>query len=117
MFLAAATIVIAVILPADLADVLVAALLALAAGVYPGFAMSDHGTRQTMYQWGVALGFVALAVAGIGWWRPLLAVGWILHAGWDYLHHASILKTKIHPRYPMFCLAYDLGLAAFVLAT
>lgn len=117
---AALTVVLALVLPSPLRVPLVGVLLGFAAGVYPGFARS--GARpgspsappaETRLQWVVALLFAAIAVIGIAlsaWW---LVVGWTLHAAWDARHHAGRQGDWVPPHYPMFCLSYDLGLAAF----
>lgn len=115
------TVLVALVAPAPLRVPIVGVLLGFAAGVYPGFAQSgaDAGSQsaptaaETRLQWVVALLFAAIAVVGIAlsaWW---LAAGWILHAAWDARHHAGRRGDWVPPHYPMFCLVYDLGLAAF----
>lgn len=118
---AALTVVLALVLPAAMRVPIVGVLLGFAAGVYPGFARSgaEAGSQpgpaaaETRLQWVVALLFAAIAVVGIAlsaWW---LAAGWTLHAAWDARHHAGRRGDWVPPHYPMFCLSYDLGLAAF----
>lgn len=116
--LATLTVVGALLAPAPLRVPIVGVLLGVAAGVYPGFAQGggSHGAvsmSETRLQWVVALLFAAIAVVGISlsaWW---LAAGWILHAAWDARHHAVRRGDWVPHHYPMFCLTYDLGLAAF----
>lgn len=118
---AAFTVLIALVVPSPLRIPIVGVLLGVAAGVYPGFAQSGARTdsqpatsaAEMRLQWLVAVLFAALAVVGIAfssWW---LVAGWILHAAWDARHHAGRRGDWVPRHYPMFCLSYDLGLAAF----
>lgn len=114
---AALTVLVALLLPAPLRAPIVGVLLGVAAGVYPGFALGgSHGpvpASERSLQWVVALLFGAVAVVGIAvsaWW---LMVGWVLHTAWDARHHAGRHGDWVPDGYPMFCLSYDLVLAAF----
>lgn len=115
------TVLLALVLPASLRVPIVGVLLGFAAGVYPGFARSGARASsqpaplaaETRLQWVVAALFAGIAVIGIAlsaWW---LVVGWTLHAAWDARHHAGRRGDWVPRHYPMFCLTYDLGLAAF----
>lgn len=110
---AAATVAAVLVLPDTAGIVLVAILLGLAAGVYPGLAMGREA-GETALQWGVALLFALVALAGL-WFSPwVLALGWIGHAGWDLLHHAGRLRTRAGS-YPSACLVYDLVVGGLVI--
>ena len=99
--------------PAGLVFPLFAVALGLAAGVYPGFAMASPEGGHPGLQWTVAVGFVALAVAGI-WFSPLiLALAWCLHALWNLLHKITPLGDEIPEGYPGSCLTFDLVMAGF----
>lgn len=117
--LAVVTVAVAALLPAEARVPLVGVLLAMAAGVYPGFAMTEPASGERTLQWGVAVGFALVATLGVAftpWW---LAAGWVLHAAWDAVHHAGRRGSWVPVHYPMLCLSYDLGLAAYaaVIAT
>ena len=115
LLLAAVTIVVALLLPRELVDDLLAILLALAAGVYVGFGLADAAAGEWRLQAVVALFFGALAFLGL-WLSPLiLAVGWLLHAGWDWLHHSGKLKTHAAGEYPVLCAVYDVAIAGFII--
>lgn len=107
------TIAVAVVSPEAARLPMLAVLLGLAAGVYPGFAMRQERAAASRLQWGVALTFAAIAVSGLTWSPWWLAAGWLLHAGWDALHHAGRRGDYVPRAYPMFCLAYDVPLAAY----
>ena len=113
---ALATLALAALLPPDLRLGLLAGLLALTAGIYLGFGLLDGRPREQAAETVVALAFLAVAVLG-AWGSPfLLALGWIAHVGWDLLHHDHGVRTRIAGWVPPFCLAYDLALAAAILA-
>lgn len=122
------TVLLALAAPPAMRASIVGVLLGVAAGVYPGFAQSGAraGSQpipadsqpaptpaEVRLQWAVAVLFAAIAVIGIAlsaWW---LVAGWTLHAAWDARHHAGRRGDWVPRHYPMFCLTYDLGLAAF----
>jgi hypothetical protein len=103
----------AALLPVPARVPFVGVLLGVAAGVYPGFALGGTPARERRLQWIVTVAFALVATAGIAfnaWW---LTVGWILHALWDALHHAARRGPWVPEHYPMFCLSFDLVLAAY----
>jgi hypothetical protein len=107
--------VVGLIVPRQQAFVLFAVLLGVAAGVYAGFAMQST-SGDIALQWVAALAFASLAWLGV-WWHPaLIGVGWLLHAGWDLLHHRGALRTRTPPTYPLLCLYADVQWGLFVLA-
>ena len=90
-------------------------VLGLAVGAYLGASASEPGVGAGVLEAGVGLGFLALAVAGV-WLHPLfMAVAWVLHAGWDWLHHARKVPSRIVRWVPPFCAVYDLLVAAYML--
>lgn len=104
------------VLPPEVGLGLLALLLAFAAAVYVGFTLPSGEAAETGgteeageigLQWIVALGFTGVALLGL-WVSPLfLVAGWILHAGWDWLHHGGRRKTRTASWYPPACLIYD----------
>lgn len=111
---AAVTVAAAALLGEERGLELLAVLLAFAAAVYVGAGLQGRDPARTRIEWAVALGFTAIAVAGI-WVTPaLLAAGWIAHGAWDLSHH-----RRGSPRgarwYPSTCLAYDWVVGAYVI--
>jgi hypothetical protein len=91
-----------------------ALLLPVIALIYVGFALwGGGGFDLLLAALGVAV-FSFMAGLGLGqspWWLP---GGLALHAGWDLFHHDWFLHGGIPGWYPMFCFAFDLGLAAML---
>ena len=103
----------AALLPPPARIPFVGVLLGVAAGVYPVFALAGTSASERRVQWIAAVSFALVATAGIAfsaWW---LTVGWVLHAAWDALHHAGHRGASVPEHYPMFCLSFDLVLAAY----
>ena len=62
------------------------------------------------------IGFVlysALAYAGLRR-PPLLALGWLLHVGWDAGLHLAFDQPVIGPWLPLACLPFDCMVAAYL---
>lgn len=112
--LAALTVGTALLLPEPAVVPFLALLLVFAAAVYVGFAELDPGGGRRRLQWAVALAFVAVALLGLQLSPWFLAAGWILHAGWDLLHHRGTVPTRTSAWYPGACLAYDLVVGGFL---
>lgn len=60
---------------------LMAVILGMAGGAYlnGGFAL---------WEFPVSIAVVVCAYEGLRWY-PAIGIGWLLHAGWDILHHAA----------------------------
>ncbi len=115
ILLAAVTIAAALLVPREHVYDLLAILLAAAAGVYVGFGLADESANESRLQWAVAFFFAGLAFLGL-WLSPLLlAAGWLLHAGWDWLHHVERMRTRAPGGYPVLCAVYDVVVGGFVL--
>lgn len=88
-----------------------AAGLIIAALIYVGFGMRADSYETALAEMLGVLLYLPFAVLGVlfsGW---LLSLGWALHALWDVLLHDR--STAFVPHwYPMFCLGFDLLLAA-----
>lgn len=78
--------------------------LFLAAAIYVVFALREAGWMRL--ELAGLVGYTALAWFGVR--RPrLLALGWLLHAGWDAIVHADAPGTLVPDWYRWACLGYD----------
>lgn len=108
---------VATILPEAWRTALLALLLALAAGLYPGFAYRARaGPGEVALQWTVALGFTGIAFLGLVRTPWALVAGWLLHAGWDALHHDGRRGRLVPAFYPPLCVAYDVVVGIWLAA-
>ena len=81
-----------------------AVFLFLAAAIYVAFALREAGWMRL--ELAGLVGYTALAWYGIR--RPrLLALGWLLHAGWDAILHAGAPETLVPGWYRWACLGFD----------
>lgn len=82
--------------------------------IYIGFALKDDNKDLLLLQIAVATIFLSLTLAGL-WWSPwCLVAALILHGFWDLLHDYKIIKTKVMPWYPDFCIVVDWVLGLFL---
>ncbi len=78
--------------------------LFLAAAIYVAFALREAGWMRL--ELAGLVGYSALAWYGVR--RPrLLALGWLLHAGWDAILHAGAPETLVPGWYRWACLGFD----------
>ena len=78
--------------------------LFLAAAIYVAFALREAGWMRL--ELAGLVGYTALAWYGVR--RPrLLALGWLLHAGWDAILHAGAPETLVPGWYRWACLGFD----------
>ena len=90
---------------------LAASVLALVAGIYVGFAIQDGRAKTLAVEGTFALGFVAVALAGL-WVSPwAIPVAYLLHGLWDVAHHRGI-DTVMPAWYVPFCAVFDWVFAA-----
>ena len=103
----------AAVFPQHLVLPLLAAVMGLIAGAYPGSAMAAEGGRPAL-QWGAAVAFVGLGAMGL-WLSPLyLAGAWLLHCCWGLLHHVTFLGDGVGEGLPPFSCTFGLVMAGFV---
>jgi hypothetical protein len=97
------------------ATAMLATGLIIAALIYVGFAVRG-GTSPTELRQEILglIVFTLLAVAGLRWWPPLVGIGWLLHGGWDILLHWPV-QAWVPGLYPVFCVSFDLVVAAYFL--
>lgn len=90
-----------------------AGYLALAAWIYVGFALRDGGDGWMHVELAGAAGYSALAWLGVR--RPsLLALGWLLHAGWDIGVHCDAPEGLVPGWYRWACLGFDVAAALYL---
>lgn len=88
--------------------------LVAAAVIYVGFALREGGHAWMPLELGGLAGYGALAWLGLR--RPrLLALGWLLHAGWDAVIHRDAPEALVPDWYRWACLGYDVVAAAYIL--
>ncbi len=90
-----------------------AALLAAIAAAYLLFAAYDGRTTAWQIEFAGLVVFFGLALAGLRR-RALLTLGFLLHGGWDVLHHFLPAAAHAPGWYAPFCGAYDLMIAAYL---
>ena len=91
---------------------LFAVTLFLAGVIYLAFG-AFHGPRWIALEGAGFVLFTLLAWAGLR--QPwLLALGWLLHAGWDGILHLALEQPVIGPWLPLLCLPFDLMVAAYL---
>jgi hypothetical protein len=94
-----------------------AVMLGFVGAIYFGFAVADGSVRSLLVE--VPVSTVFLLAGAIALWADspaVLAGGYAAHALWDLGHHPRAVTTPVRRWYPPFCVAYDLIVAAFVLA-
>jgi MFS family permease len=99
-------------LPIPIQLPLVGVALGVAGGAYVGFALTAASPTEQATQWAGVVAFLLIGAMGIGVNAWFLAGGWLLHAAWDLWHHGGRRGKWVPENYPLFCLAYDVVLAA-----
>jgi len=113
--LAAVTALVLWLLPRTLSVDVAGLLLMVIAGAYIGTAAAADDGAGLLVEALAALAFLVMVLASrvVGVW--LLAAGFVVHAGWDVLHHGRWSGTARTARwYPPFCIVYDLLVAVAV---
>ena len=105
----------AAVFPEGLVFQYLAVILALLAGVFPGMAMADAEGGRALGEWVFALLLVTLGLAGL-WASPAnLALAYVLHGLWAFLHMVTGLGEGTPRVFVRFCLTFDLVLSGFAL--
>jgi len=89
---------------------LVAASLA-----YVGFVWRGGADAWLTTEIGGTLVFAGVAVGGVRNFRYMLALGWLLHAGWDTLLHTGPGADWVPAWYVPLCVGFDLIVAGGIL--
>jgi hypothetical protein len=92
-------------------------LLAAIGAIYVGFAIADGRPSAIVVQAISAIVFLNVAFLGVQLDSNLLVgLGFLAHAGWDWIHHDGHGPTRVRSWYPPFCVVADLVIAVPVLA-
>jgi hypothetical protein len=88
--------------------------LVIAALIYVIAALVQGATEVVLIELAGAGGFAILAALGLRKASVWLAIGWVLHVGWDLA--AQLADEPVLPLwYAIACLAFDLVVAAAIL--
>lgn len=94
-------------LPEEASQVVAAMLLCLIAGVYIGFAVMDGRMKRIMVEAAVACLFMAFAAWSLLSAPWLIPLGYLAHAGWDFLHHTPLFEVAMPKWYVPACVVVD----------
>jgi hypothetical protein len=117
LLLAAPSLTLAALLPGGRALEWLTIILAVVAAVYVGFGIQDARRAVQITEIGYAAFTLARALGGL-WVSPrLLALGYLLHGGWDMLRfwRRPVIATRMPWWYAVFCLTFDWPVAAYIL--
>ncbi|MEL7279337.1 MAG: hypothetical protein AAGK79_03215 [Pseudomonadota bacterium] len=106
-FLAVVSLPIHAVVPLAWSQNIAAGILALIAGVYIGFAANDGRLAVIALETVVALVFASGAMVALvlsPWW---IAIGYIAHGFWDWLHHSPAFGHAVPRWYIPLCAFYD----------
>jgi hypothetical protein len=112
--LALTTMLIALLLPVEIARLVLAMSLAVIGGIYLGFALAEDKLSSLAIEsvQFVLFFLVALGVVTVSWW--FLAGGYFAHGLWDFAHHPRGIRTKVPAWYIPACVVYDWLVGAFI---
>ncbi len=85
--------------------------LVVAAAIYVPFALLAFDLAWLGIELVGVLLFGALAIAGYRRWPVVLALGWLLHVGWDVGLHLTVVESVAPRWYPLLCVGFDLPVA------
>jgi len=89
--------------------------LFIAALIYVLFLINGSSTQWIFVEVGGVVLFGAIAYFSIKRkWPALLALGWILHIGWDTLLHNSAATSFVPNHYEELCIGFDLVMAGYI---
>ena len=113
--LGAGALVVPALLPPDDAFNFLAVLVAMIAGVYLGFALTDGRVRAALTEELGIVFFAVVATMALSTREPIwLAGGLFGHAAWDAMHHRRGLDTSMPRWYVPFCIGFDVVVALYV---
>lgn len=91
-----------------------ALFLAFTACVYPGALLAQQSSRRTVVsEIGAGGATFVLAWMGVAYHPLLIALGYVWHGIWDWLHHTDYVATRTARWFPPACAAFDFVVAAY----
>ena len=89
--------------------------LFIAALIYVLFLFNGSSTQWIFVEIGGVILFGTIAYFSIKRKLPaLLALGWLLHIGWDTLLHNSVATSFVPNLYEELCIGFDLVMAGYI---
>lgn len=89
--------------------------LFIAALIYVVFLINGSTSQWIFIEIGGVILFGAFAYFSVKRKLPtLLALGWLLHIGWDTLLHNSIETSFVPNHYEELCIGFDLVMAGYI---
>ena len=88
--------------------------LIVAAGVYWVLALFGGSLNWLLIETVGMLIFGAFAIAGFKVSPKWIALGWVLHIGWDVLLHDGTTTPWVPEWYPPLCVGFDALVAAYL---
>ena len=92
-----------------------ALFLALTACVYGGAALTPAGQKYGATELLIVILLFLTSVLGVLVSPVRLAAGYVIHGGWDVLHHKHMIGTPIVAWFPPICAIFDFIVGLFVL--
>jgi hypothetical protein len=93
-----------------------ALVLSLTACVYLGALLAQAQSPGTwMAELAVATAVFVCSLLAMAASPVWLAVGYAVHGGWDWLHDARVVPTRVALWFPPLCAAFDFVVAVLVL--
>src|SRR5262245_31148749 len=93
--LALITMGIALLIPVEIARIVLAISLAVIGGIYLGFALAEDKLSSLAVESVQLVVFFLVALGGVtvSWW--FLAGGYFAHGLWDFAHHPRGVRTRV----------------------
>jgi hypothetical protein len=112
--LALTTMLIALLLPVEIARLVLGMSLAVIGGIYLGFALAEDKLSSLIVESVQFVVFFLVALGGVtvSWW--FLAGGYFAHGLWDFAHHPRGIRTRVPAWYIPACVIYDWLVGGFI---
>lgn len=95
------------LLSEEIGTLVIALAIAIIAGAYIGFGVSDGRSGVLIMEFIVAVLFGVMALLGILWSPYWFAVALFTHGLWDLAHHNSSFGANVPRWYIPFCVVID----------
>lgn len=99
-------------IPPQPARQIIALFLAFTACVYAGALLAQNlSVKLIVPELAIAAIVFSLAVVGLRASTTSLALGYVIHGVWDFLHHPKAVPTRVAAWFPPLCAAFDFVVA------